>query len=58
VAEKFNLTPFREGHEIFRQQCRRFVEKELAPRAMEIEAARQLSYFALNRSSLIRKAFN
>ena len=49
MAEKFNLTPFREEHEIFRQQCRRFVEKELAPQAMEIEAARQLCYFALKK---------
>ncbi|KPK92957.1 MAG: hypothetical protein AMJ94_04100 [Deltaproteobacteria bacterium SM23_61] len=32
------LTPFREEHEIFRQQCRRFVEKELAPHVMDWEA--------------------
>lgn len=32
------ITPFREEHELFRQQCRRFVEKELAPHAMEWEA--------------------
>jgi len=38
MAEKFLLTPFREEHEIFRQQCRRFVEKELAPQAMDWEA--------------------
>jgi acyl-CoA dehydrogenase len=38
MAEKFMLTPFREEHEIFRQQCRRFVEKELAPHAMDWEA--------------------
>ena len=31
------ITPFREEHELFRQQCRRFVEKELAPHAMEWE---------------------
>ncbi len=37
MAEKFMLTPFREEHEIFRQQCRRFVEKELAPHAAEWE---------------------
>jgi alkylation response protein AidB-like acyl-CoA dehydrogenase len=37
MGEKFSLTPFREEHEIFRQQCRRFVEKELAPHAMEWE---------------------
>jgi alkylation response protein AidB-like acyl-CoA dehydrogenase len=38
MAEKFMLTPFREEHEIFRQQCRRFVEKELAPHVMDWEA--------------------
>ena len=38
MAEKYMLTPFREEHEIFRQQCRRFVEKELAPNAMDWEA--------------------
>ena len=38
MAEKFLLTPFREEHEIFRQQCRRFVEKELAPQVMDWEA--------------------
>jgi acyl-CoA dehydrogenase len=38
MAEKFMLTPFQEGHEIFRQQCRRFVEKELAPHVMDWEA--------------------
>jgi acyl-CoA dehydrogenase len=38
MAEKFILTPFQEEHEIFRQQCRRFVEKELAPRVMDWEA--------------------
>ncbi len=38
MAEKFALTPFREEHEIFRQQCRRFVEKELAPHVMDWEA--------------------
>ena len=32
------ITPFREEHELFRRQCRRFVEKELAPHAMEWEA--------------------
>ena len=32
------ITPFREEHELFRQQCRMFVEKELAPHAMEWEA--------------------
>lgn len=37
MTEKFMLTPFREEHEIFRQQCRRFVEKELAPHVMEWE---------------------
>ena len=37
MAEKYNLTPFQEEHEIFRQQCRKFVEKELAPQAMEWE---------------------
>lgn len=31
------LSPFQEEHDIFRQQCRRFVEKELAPRAKEWE---------------------
>jgi len=30
-------SPFREEHELFRQQCRRFVEKELAPYAREWE---------------------
>jgi len=34
------ITPFREEHELFRQQCRRFVERELAPHAMEWEAKR------------------
>ncbi|MBI5968507.1 MAG: acyl-CoA dehydrogenase family protein [Deltaproteobacteria bacterium] len=29
------ISPFREEHELFRQQCRRFVEKELAPHARE-----------------------
>jgi alkylation response protein AidB-like acyl-CoA dehydrogenase len=38
MAEKFMLSPFREEHEIFRQQCRRFVEKELAPHVMDWEA--------------------
>jgi acyl-CoA dehydrogenase len=38
MADKFMITPFREEHELFRQQCRRFVEKELAPHAMEWEA--------------------
>ena len=38
MAEKFMLTPFREEHEIFRQQCRRFVERELAPHVMDWEA--------------------
>ena len=38
MAEKCMLTPFREEHEIFRQQCRRFVEKELAPHVMDWEA--------------------
>jgi acyl-CoA dehydrogenase len=38
MAEKFRLTPFGEEHEIFRQQCRRFVEKELAPQVMDWEA--------------------
>jgi alkylation response protein AidB-like acyl-CoA dehydrogenase len=38
MAEKFLLTPFREEHDIFRQQCRRFVERELAPHAMDWEA--------------------
>ena len=38
MAEKYMLTPFREEHEIFRQQCRRFVEKELAPHVMDWEA--------------------
>jgi alkylation response protein AidB-like acyl-CoA dehydrogenase len=37
MAEKFMLTPFQEEHEIFRQQCRRFVEKELAPHVMDWE---------------------
>ena len=35
MAEKFMLSPFGTEHEIFRQQCRRFVEKELAPHARE-----------------------
>jgi acyl-CoA dehydrogenase len=38
MAEKFMLTPFRQEHEIFRQQCRRFVERELAPHIMDWEA--------------------
>ena len=38
MADKLMITPFREEHELFRQQCRRFVEKELAPHAMEWEA--------------------
>jgi acyl-CoA dehydrogenase len=38
MAEKFMLTPFRQEHEIFRQQCRRFVERELAPHVMDWEA--------------------
>src|SRR5512136_793836 len=38
MAEKYMLTPFREEHEIFRQQCRRFVDKELAPHVMDWEA--------------------
>jgi alkylation response protein AidB-like acyl-CoA dehydrogenase len=37
MAEKLPLVPFREEHEIFRQQCRRFVEKELTPHVMEWE---------------------
>jgi acyl-CoA dehydrogenase len=37
MGEKFSLSPFGEEHEIFRQQCRRFVEKELAPHVMEWE---------------------
>ena len=37
MADKFMITPFSEEHELFRQQCRRFVEKELAPHAMEWE---------------------
>jgi len=31
------VSPFHEEHELFRQQCRRFVEKELAPHAKEWE---------------------
>jgi alkylation response protein AidB-like acyl-CoA dehydrogenase len=41
MAEKYMLTPFREEHEIFRQQCRRFVEKELAPHVMDWEAKKE-----------------
>ena len=37
MSEKMPLTPFREDHEIFRGQCRRFVEKELAPHVKEWE---------------------
>jgi len=37
VPEKFMISPFHEEHELFRQQCRRFVEKELAPHAKEWE---------------------
>lgn len=37
MADKFMTAPFSEEHELFRQQCRRFVEKELAPHAMEWE---------------------
>ena len=37
TADKFRITPFLEEHELFRQQCRRFVEKELAPHAAEWE---------------------
>ncbi len=37
MPEKMPISPFREEHEIFRQQCRRFVEKELAPLAREWE---------------------
>jgi alkylation response protein AidB-like acyl-CoA dehydrogenase len=32
VEDKFMITPFREEHELFRQQCRKFVAKELVPR--------------------------
>ncbi len=38
MGEKFMISPFREEHEIFRQQCRRFVERELAPHVKEWEA--------------------
>ena len=41
MAEKFLISPFREEHEIFRQQCRRFVERELAPHAMEWEVKKE-----------------
>lgn len=37
MADKLMLTSFHEEHELFRQQCRRFVEKELAPHAREWE---------------------
>ena len=37
MSDKFMITPFSEEHELFRQQCRRFVEKELAPHAAEWE---------------------
>jgi len=40
MADKLMTSPFREEHEIFRQQCRRFVEKELAPHAAEWEDRR------------------
>jgi acyl-CoA dehydrogenase len=37
MSDKFMITPFSEEHELFRQQCRRFVEKELAPHVVEWE---------------------
>ena len=37
MVEKFRILPFREEDELFRRQCRRFVEKELAPHAAEWE---------------------
>jgi len=37
MTDKLPLSPFNEDHEIFRKQCRRFVEKELAPHAKEWE---------------------
>jgi len=37
MTAKLMTTPFGEDHELFRQQCRRFVEKELAPHAGEWE---------------------
>jgi alkylation response protein AidB-like acyl-CoA dehydrogenase len=37
MKDKFMISPFSEDHELFRQQCRRFVEKELAPHAAEWE---------------------
>jgi alkylation response protein AidB-like acyl-CoA dehydrogenase len=41
MADKFMTSPFQEEHELFRQQCRRFVEKELAPHAKEWEEKRE-----------------
>src|SRR4030043_1435217 len=37
MTEKFLISPFGEERELFRQQCRRFVEKELAPQTKEWE---------------------
>ncbi len=37
MSDQFKITPFSEEHELFRQQCRKFVEKELAPQVMEWE---------------------
>jgi len=41
MDDKFMTSPFSEEHELFRQQCRRFVEKELAPHAKEWEEKKE-----------------
>ena len=37
MMQPLTTSPFGEEHELFRQQCRRFVEKELAPQTKEWE---------------------
>lgn len=37
MPEKLDLAPFKEDHDIFRGQCRRFIENELVPHVKEWE---------------------
>jgi acyl-CoA dehydrogenase len=37
MPQKFDVSPFREEHELFRQQLRKFLEKEIIPHIMEWE---------------------